>query len=201
MHEVRSPSAALAAIVTAIQAGALDDDSLRALVDLSVAACHSIDRIIGDAALGSLRLEEMDVLEVARDAVASAALGGARIDMSFDPAVPFIVGDRVRLRQVVDNLIQNAVAAGGLDEEVLVDIRSNETAVVVSVSDRGEGIPVDELGRIFEHGVRLDTRGVGSGFGLAVVRAVAEAHGGTATVESVPGEGATFTIAFPIDRS
>src|SRR5262245_16509008 len=78
VHEVRSPVAALAAIVGATRAGSLDDASLRRLVELSLAACRSIDRILGDAALGSLQLESIDLVEVVRDAAASARLGGAR---------------------------------------------------------------------------------------------------------------------------
>ncbi len=201
VHEVRSPAAALAAIVTAIRVGELDEESLRVLVELSLAACHSIDRIIGDAAPGELRLEELDVVEVARDAVAGAALAGTQIDMSFDPGLPLIVGDRVRLRQALDNLIQNARAAGGPRGDVVVRLRATRGTLFVSVSDSGDGISADDLSRIFEPGVRLDARGVGSGLGLAVVRSVAEAHGGTAAVESSPGEGATFTIALPLAGS
>ena len=70
--------------------------------------------------------------------------------------------------------------------------------VLLSVSDRGEGIPPDERSRIFEPGVRLDDARPGSGLGLAITRAIAEAHGGTLEVESEPGRGSTFTIALPV---
>ncbi len=70
--------------------------------------------------------------------------------------------------------------------------------VLLSSTDRGPGIPIGEQERIFEPGVRLDRERSGSGLGLAIARAIAESHGGTLTVESVPGEGATFTIALPV---
>ncbi len=70
--------------------------------------------------------------------------------------------------------------------------------MLLSVADHGPGIPFDEQERIFEAGVRLDSGQPGSGLGLAVARAIAEAHGGTLTIDSVPGEGATFTIALPV---
>jgi two-component system, OmpR family, sensor histidine kinase BaeS len=196
-HEVRSPTAALAAIVGAARSP-IDDATLRRLVDLSLAACRSIDRILGDAALGSLQLEEIDVVEVVRDAVASARLGGARLRTELDPDVPHVVADPVRLRQALDNLVANAVSAGGAAGEIVVAVRATGQEVIVTVADNGSGIPVEDHARIFEPGVRLDSTPDGSGLGLAIVRAVAEAHGGTVTVESAPGEGAAFSVALPI---
>jgi signal transduction histidine kinase len=215
VHEVRSPTAALAAIVGALSEGELDRDSLRTLVRLSLAACESIERVLADAALGSLRLEELDVVDVVQGAVTSAELGGARVRSRFAPGLPVIVGDRVRLRQALDNLIENAVVAAGSGGEVEVGVSATANDVVVSVADRGDGIPVEDQERIFEPGVRLESHsGVrstpaesgtasgaesGSGLGLAIVKAVAEAHGGSAGVESSPGNGATFTLTLPVD--
>jgi len=198
VHEVRSPTAALTAILDAARTDPIDDASLRRLVDLSLAACRSIDRILGDAALGPLQLEEIDIGDVVRDAVASAALGGARVRAEVDAEVSTVLADRVRLRQALDNLVDNAVSAVGANGEIVVSVRATDRAVIVTVSDEGLGIPVEDQERIFEPGVRLDSDAGGSGLGLAVVRAVAEAHGGTATVESSPGVGAAFSIALPI---
>ena len=203
VHEVRSPTAALVAVVGALGESALDDETLRTLVDLSLAACQSIERILTDASLGSLRLEDVDVAAIAHGAVTSAILGGARVRTSFDPDVPGIVGDGVRLRQALDNLIENAVAAVGSDGDVVVSLRAGPGVLVVTVSDGGVGIPVEDQARIFEPGVRLDPRGTGSGgsgLGLAVVQAVADAHGGSVGVVSAPGEGAAFAMILPLDH-
>lgn len=196
VHEVRSPTAALAAIV-GVGTGGVDDASLRTLLDLSLAACRSIERILTDADLGSLRLEVVDVADIIRDAALSASLGGARVRTELDGDLPLVHGDRVRLRQAVDNLIENAVSAAGPAGNVLVGARAGARTVIVTVSDSGGGIPVEDQARIFEPGVRLDATSDGSGLGLAIVRAVAEAHGGAAAVESSPGHGATFSIALP----
>ena len=198
VHEVRSPVAALAAIASAVRTGQIDDASVRRLVDLSLAACRSIERLLMDAALGSLQLEEIDVVDVVRDAVASAELGGARLRTELEAGVPRVVGDRIRLRQALDNLVDNAVSATGAQGEIVVRVRATGQAVIVTVADTGAGIPVEDQERIFEPGVRLDSASEGSGLGLAIVRAVAEAHRGTAAVESAPGEGAAFSIALPI---
>jgi signal transduction histidine kinase len=69
--------------------------------------------------------------------------------------------------------------------------------IVVAVSDEGEGIPAADLERVFEPGVRLTAKRPGSGLGLAVVRAIARAHGGEVEVESTPGQGATFRLVLP----
>jgi signal transduction histidine kinase len=71
--------------------------------------------------------------------------------------------------------------------------------LVLAVSDSGPGIPPDQQERIFEAGVRLDPGRPGSGLGLAVVRAIADAHLASLRVDSAPGRGATFTLAFPLD--
>ena len=103
---------------------------------------------------------------------------------------------RMRLRQALDNLLRNAMrhAAGS---PIVVGARMDGEQVCVSVSDRGKGIARSDQARIFERGTRLDPSRPGSGLGLAVTRAIAVAHGGALTVESTPGEGATFSIRLP----
>ncbi len=197
VHEVRSPTAPLATIVVALREGGQNETSLRTLVGLSLAACRSIDRILGDAALGSLRLESIDVAELAREAVAISTLGDARIRARIDTGLPLVLGDRVRLRQALDNLIENAVAACA-DQEIVVGVSARESTVVLSVADLGPGIPVEAQGRIFEPGVTLGSPGAGKGLGLAIARSIAEAHGGTAAVHSQQGRGATLTISLPV---
>ena len=73
----------------------------------------------------------------------------------------------------------------------------DDDGVEVAVSDTGSGIPREELARIFELGVRLDSEKAGSGLGLALSRAIVDAHGGTLEVASTPGEGSTFTVVLP----
>ncbi len=70
-------------------------------------------------------------------------------------------------------------------------------SVVISVVDTGSGVPLSDQERIFEKGARLDDAGPGSGIGLALARAIVEAHGGALSVESVPEQGATFTLNIP----
>jgi signal transduction histidine kinase len=198
VHEVRSPVAALGAIAEAARGSSTEDDR-RALVDLALAACRAIERVVTDAAVASVRLEPTEVAEVVGESVHAAALGGARIRAVVEPGLPPIVADRLRLRQALDNLVSNAAMhAGG---EIVVRAVASDGRVVLSVSDSGPGIPPDEQERVFDAGVRLDPERPGSGLGLAVVRAIADAHGASLSLESEPGRGATFALAFPVGSS
>jgi signal transduction histidine kinase len=193
VHEVRSPVAALGTIAEAARA---DDPGLTTLVALATAACRSIERLVRDAAAASVELEEVDAGALVRDVVATAELRGARVRASTQGPLR-LRADPTRLRQALDNLVANALvhAAG---DEVVVGAALEGGRVLLSVSDRGDGIPSDEQARIFERGVRLDETRPGSGLGLAITKAIAEAHGGTLTVQSEPGRGSTFTIALPV---
>jgi len=200
VHEVRSPVAALSAIAAALADGDLDEGTQRELAGLALAACRGIERVVGDAAVGSVRLEEVDIGRLARESVAAAVLGGASVRASVAADLPRIDADPLRLRQALDNLVANAVTHSPPGGEVVVSARVGNGAIRVSVSDTGVGIPIEEQERIFEPGVRLATAVPGSGIGLAVARAIAEAHGGTLTVESAPSEGATFTLVLPLPK-
>jgi signal transduction histidine kinase len=198
VHEVRSPVAALRAIRETVVAGEADDDSRRQLVRLVLAACEAIERIVVDASLVSLERERVDVGTLLRDVASAAELRGGRVRVGVAANVPEAELDPVRVRQALDNLLENALAQTPADAEVLLDARVEDGAVVVSVTDSGPGIPESEQARIFDPGVRLGSTYTGTGLGLAVVKAIVEAHGGTVGVASRPGEGATFTISLPL---
>ena len=197
VHEVRSPTAALSAIAVALSDDGIDEETTRNLLRLAVAACRGIERIVDRAAVGSLRIEDVDVASIARDAATAAALGGARVRLEAHGDLPMLRGDPVRLRQALDNLVANAVSHSRTGDEIVISASGHLSTVVVSVTDRGVGIPLVEQDRIFDAGVRLGTGQSGEGLGLAVARSVAEAHGGTLTVESIPDQGATFVLALP----
>jgi signal transduction histidine kinase len=197
VHEVRSPTAALAAISAALADGGLDDDSMLDLVGLALAACRGIERVVDDAVPSSLHVGDADVGEIARAAATGAALGGVRVRAVVASGSLQVRGDPLRLRQALDNLVSNAVSYSAPDGEVVVSVRTEADDVLVSVVDTGAGIPPDQHARIFEPGVRLDTERPGSGLGLTIARSIVEAHGGALTVESSPGAGATFTIVLP----
>ena len=197
VHEVRSPVAALSAIAETVRATAVDDDTRAELIGLVLAACRGIERLVGDLDLASVRRERVEVVPLVANAVAAARLRGLEVEMATVDGAPVVDGDPTRLRQALDNVLANALThAGGSD--VLVAVGRVKSAVEIAVADRGGGIPESEHDRVLEPGVRLDDSKPGSGLGLAVTRAVVEAHGGRVSIRATEGGGATVVISLPV---
>jgi signal transduction histidine kinase len=181
VHEVRSPVAALDALATA--AATTDDPELiRRMVVLGVAAARDVARLVSDPELVSLRLDHVDL--------AALAATFARPDVSVEIDGPATVdGDATRLRQVLSNLVANALRHG---TRAAIEVRTRNGRVVVSVADDGPGIAsgADPFAR--------GASGAGStGYGLWLSRAIAEAHGGTLELGEAPERGASLRLSLP----
>jgi signal transduction histidine kinase len=111
------------------------------------------------------------------------------------PETPFH-GDEDLLRQLVLNVLQNAVQHTSSGGTVTVDLTSSAAAVTITISDCGPGIPADDRARIFERFVRLDAArtGNGAGLGLSIARWIAETHGGSLVLAASGRDGSTFRI-------
>jgi two-component system OmpR family sensor kinase len=155
--------------------------------------------------------DPVDLVRVADDAVLDArALDGSRTISLTAPAQLIVMGDESRLRQVCANLLSNALAHTPPGTAVRVRVAKNDREALLEVQDEGPGVDPEEAAHVFEPFYRADPSrgrgaasaaaedGSGTGLGLAIVAAVAEAHAGTASVHSVLGEGATFTVRFPL---
>jgi signal transduction histidine kinase len=106
-------------------------------------------------------------------------------------------GDDGLLRQMVSNLIDNAIRHARPHGVVTIVVKRGATGATISVTDDGPGIPPDQQARIFDRFVRLDTRSSGAGLGLPIARWIAEAHGGTLVLESSGSSGSCFTVTLP----
>ena len=115
---------------------------------------------------------------------------------SGDEEVTFF-GDNTLLRQMVGNLLDNAIRHTKLGGTVAATVTRTPTEVMIRVTDDGAGIPALDQERIFERFVRLQTRSTGAGLGLPIARWIAEAHGGRLTLESTVGSGSSFLITLP----
>ncbi|GAB2851168.1 HAMP domain-containing sensor histidine kinase [Actinoallomurus bryophytorum] len=150
----------------------------------------------------------VDLLALAADSVQDARVvdGEREITLSVRSGSAFIVtGDEVRLRQVIGNLVNNALRHTPAGTPVEVVVRSgmlgDSPAAVLEVVDSGPGMPAEQAERVFERFYRADparSRG-GTGLGLAIVAGLVEAHGGSVSVDTAPGEGATFRVLLPLD--
>lgn len=146
-----------------------------------------------------------EVLPLLRDAIdAHAPLAAARsIELELDvaPELPDIRADRVRLQQVLSNLIGNAIKFVGKGGRVQLRAWCELDGLHVAVSDNGPGIPDHDLARIFERYERATTQGpLGVGLGLYISKAIIEAHGGRIWVDSRVGAGTTFYFTIPLAR-
>ena len=118
--------------------------------------------------------------------------------------LPRVKIDSYRIRQVLNNLLQNAIAHTGKGGRIEVTGELRADKIAISVTDNGEGISKEDLPNIFERFYRVDksrTRSTGgSGLGLTIAKRFVEAHGGKISVKSEPGKGSMFTFTLPIDR-
>ena len=198
VHEVRSPVAALAALAEASRHERLETAERRSLAYLAAAACRAIERVVADAAVASVRREDVDLGRLATEAAKVASVRGIAVEAVVDVALPTVSADPQRIRQALDNLIVNAHTHARSEEPVVVRATLAGRELLLSVSDSGVGIPLEDQARVFEPGVRLFPLQPGSGLGLALVLRIAEAHGAELRLESAPGEGSRFVLAFPL---
>ncbi len=121
------------------------------------------------------------------------------ISMTFEPSnsVPLVFGEQAGLRHLVVNLIENAIAYTPSQGKILVKL-TNDSKVILSVSDTGCGIPVEEHAKVFERFYRVPgTRGIGSGLGLAIVKEVANSHYAEVSISANGGGGCSVLVSFP----
>lgn len=126
---------------------------------------------------------------------------GVALRVTAPDGLPPVDADPDRLRQIVQNIVENALRHTPPGGEVRIALGADGNGVRLAVTDTGSGIRADDLPHIFEHFYRADRSRArssgGTGLGLAIVKSLVEAHGGRVTVESTPGTGSTFTIALP----
>jgi len=153
-----------------------------------------------------LHREEVSLDELMHQAVElfenRARSSGARIELEVDAGTAWV--DPARLRQAVENLLENALRHSGHGGVVTLRAIRNGDPVTISVEDTGPGFPADLIQTAFEPFSRSESGagdGAGAGLGLAIVRAVAEAHGGTVRAENLPEGGARITLSLPSKAS
>lgn len=169
-------------------------DLISDVLDTSRIEAGAFSYSFGDVDLGALVRDSAAAAEHGQDEVAVRAV--------VREPLPSVRGDRDRLRQVLVNLIDNAVKYSPPGDEVQVAAESTNGRVVIEVSDRGPGIAPEHQRVIFEKFGRVtsgDYAKPGTGLGLFIARSIAEAHGGALEVRSAPGRGAMFRLSLPGD--
>jgi signal transduction histidine kinase len=216
-HELRSPlqSFNLALSGLAVAAKELSDADQKRLVGaLQRSSVHLqtlVENLLDAASLGgsqySLIVDTIDISTVIREAtlIVDPLLqpNKQRIRAMLPEAPLHVQGDAQRLRQVLVNLLHNAVKYGPRDETIVVRARRQQGEILVTVTDRGPGIPEEEQAQIFERyyrGRAASSIGHGNGLGLAIARATILAHGGSIGVHNEPRHGTTFWFTLRATR-
>ena len=134
-----------------------------------------------------------------------AARRNIRLTLKLDAPLPALVADADLLSRAVENLVSNAIKYSPDGTEITLSAARDRDAIAISVADQGYGIPESDLTRVFEKFYRVprveDADVPGTGLGLALVREIAELHGGTATVTSRVKIGSTFTLRIPMENA
>jgi two-component system OmpR family sensor kinase/two-component system sensor histidine kinase BaeS len=213
-HELRTPLTVMQGQLEGIVDGvyARDDDRLNEVLEQAQLLSRLVEdlRTLAHAERGTLALakEPVDLGALVEDTAASFAGEGAAKDVAIrvvhgaagapGPATdPAVNADPIRIREVLINLLSNALRHTPRGGAVTVAIEPRGDAVAVSIRDTGAGIPPDVLPRIFDRFYK-DRSSPGSGLGLTIARNFIVAHGGTISAGSTPGSGTTITFTLPI---
>ncbi len=210
-HELRTPVATIRGYAELYRAGGLAspdalDDAMSRTEAESVRMGTLVDDLLSLARLDQgrpLHLEAVDLANLADDAAADARVLAPGRAVTADTDGPVgVTGDEVRLRQVITNLVGNALVHTPDDTSVEIAAYNDGATAVLSVTDHGPGMDEATASHAFERFYRADParsrhRG-GSGLGLAIVAAIVEAHGGTVELDTAPGIGTTVSVHLPV---
>jgi two-component system OmpR family sensor kinase len=219
-HELRTPLAGIRGFAELYRMGALSEeaDIKRTMARIESEALR-MGGLVEDL-LTLARLDEQRPLELAPMDLRTLAADALHDTTALDPSRPvaltgpgggtaptaaLVLGDEARLRQVVTNLVGNAVKHTPPGTPVRIGVGTVEGRGVIEVADRGPGLTADQAARVFERFYRVDSSrsrqdGGGAGLGLAIVSALTAAHHGQVDLVTTPGEGAVFRVSIPAAR-
>ena len=211
-HELRGPLASIKAMVETLADGAMEDrttaadflERIRRDVDrMTVMANELLELSLLESGQVELHLAPLPIKpiveEVIEEAADRAALAGVEASMEIPDDLAYVVGEEDKVRQVLVNLVENAIKFMPDGGRVSVGATENGRMVEVSVEDSGMGIPPEHLPHVFERFYKVDrSRGEeGTGLGLAIVKHIVQLHSGDVRVESREGSGSTFYFTIP----
>ncbi len=213
-HELRTPISNLKGYLEAISDGVVtpDETTIRSLNEEATSLTHLVTDLqelsLSDAGKLKMTIQPEDISHLVKDVVTAiqpkASDKGLAVSSSLPENLPLVDIDAQRIRQVLNNLLNNAIAHTGKGGMIDITSKENSDKLYISVADTGEGIPPEDLPMIFERFYRVDksrTRATGgSGLGLTIAKRIVEAHGGTIEATSQLGKGSTFTFSIPVDK-
>jgi signal transduction histidine kinase len=210
-HELKTPIATIRAAAETVSRGRVSDEGSfqtygRLVLGESKRLARLVDNLLAYARITDVadvytfERIEVDALfeEIEHEFQAQLAEAGVTVIIDTPPAVVAVHGDRLALRLLFDNLIDNAIKYSDRGRKIVLRVRSETKMAALDVEDNGAGIPaneIDEVVKRFRRGRR--TSGHGSGLGLAIAERIATDHGGSLTIRSTVGVGTTVTVRLP----
>ncbi len=215
-HELRTPLNSIIGfsdVLLAGYAGSIDPKKKKYLSNINNSGKHLLSVINGILDIGKIEAGKMDIVYeyiFVKDLIGEmesilkplADASNVVLHVNMDPGVSYLKADQVKLKQILYNLIGNAIKFSENGGVVCLDISTTEKEMLFKVTDEGIGIKKEDLDRIFEPFTQLDSflsrKYSGTGLGLSLVRSFLEMQGGTIRVESEPGKGSEFTFTLPL---
>lgn len=202
-HELRTPLAVLRAHIDSLDG----NDTTRQLRDDVDHITRIVEQVLAKSRIEAIEVkpdEKVDLAKVSQDLAAYIAplviKEGRSIEVLGAEQPVVINANAFAIEQALRNLVENAIKYSARGSVITVEVVSQADECQLRVIDLGRGVPQEARELIFERFHRADRRGAGSGLGLSIVRRVAEAHGGRASVEDAPEGGAVFILHFPRNK-
>jgi len=211
-HELRTPLAVKRAHLEALQDGIYDltQENLIAIVEQNISLERLVDDLrtlaLADAGQLTMVCVPTDIItlitRLAQRFQPGAGSRSIELELPSAGTCSLISLDPQRVEQIINNLLSNALRYAPDNEAITLSLHCNDQRAVLSVRDRGPGIPAEALDHVFERFYKADIARLrsqgGTGLGLSIARKIAQAHGGDLTVANHPEGGALFTLTFPI---
>ena len=208
-HELRTPLTVVQGNLEGMLDGVYPADELmlRSLIDETKIISRLVEDLrtltLAESRALQLKKEPTDLAMLVRETATAfltqADAAGVTLSVDIPPDLPWLELDPGRMRLVLTNLLANAIRYTPPGGTVSVSYRMTEGRVVLEVQDSGAGIPAEELSHVFERFYKSSDSG-GMGLGLAIAKHLVEAHGGTITAESGPGQGTNIRVVLPLEK-
>jgi two-component system OmpR family sensor kinase len=209
-HELRTPLTTIRGFAELYRQGAARDVAM--LLSRIESEASRMGLLVDDLLLLArlnvqrpLEHQRVDLLALASDAVHDGRAIDPQRTISMEvldgPGTPEVLGDEPRIRQVISNLVVNALQHTPTSAAVIVRVGTEGDDAVIEVADEGPGMNQQDASRVFERFYRTDSSRArasgGTGLGLSIVDSLVQAHGGVVTVQTAPGEGCRFRVTLP----
>ncbi len=213
-HELRTPISSIKGYAETLLDGALDDkENARDFIEVIHSDSERLASLINDILdlskieSGQLKLilSPISIIPVIKKVIKlldkQSKTKGIKVDLVIPKILPKVIADKERIARVILNLLDNAIKYNTLNGNIIISFRENKRSIKLSIADTGLGIAEKDIGRVFERFYRVDKAGScelgGTGLGLSIVKHIVEVHNGEVFVQSILGQGSTFSFTIP----